>query len=201
MGMNYIEQIETIKKWLKENLSEEKYLHSIGASETAKSLAVRFGENPEKAEIAALMHDIAKCLNYDELIKMIVDNSIEISDSERENPKTLHSPVGAYMAREKFGIEDQDIINSIKNHTLGRIEMSVLEKIVYLSDKIEPYTREEAYRNRIIKKLDETNNLDEAILICYESTIKHLLDKRFVIATQTIDVWNQLIANLNNSNC
>ncbi|MCK7521183.1 MAG: hypothetical protein MZV64_27610 [Ignavibacteriales bacterium] len=71
--------------------------------------------------------------------------------------------------------------------------MTKLEKIVYLADKIEPNTREEEFRNKVLNKLKETQNLDEALLICYEATIKSLLDRKMIINIQTIEIWNNLI--------
>lgn len=187
-----------IYKWLKENLSNERYMHSLGTEKVARELAQRFGADPEKAAFAGLIHDIAKCLTNDELIKIINDNNILVSASELKSYKTLHAPVGAYIAKQKFKINDEEILNSIRFHTIGRVNMSLLEKIVFIADKIEENTRDKEFIDKIKKILDQTENIDEALLLCYNSTIKSLLDRRLFINTQTIDVYNYLLEEVSN---
>ncbi len=187
---------EKIKIWLKEKLKEDRYQHVLGAAEIARDLAQRFGINQEKAEIAALAHDAAKCISAEELLNIINENNIQISEMEKSSKKTLHAPVSAYFAKEEFDIDDKEILDAIRWHTLGRVNMTTLDKIVFLADKIEPYTRDKDFREKVYRKLDETNNLDEAVLLCYDATIRSLLDRRMIIAPQTIEVWNNLLSCL-----
>ena len=184
-----------IKKWIKGRLQcdEERYLHSLGAEEKARELAVRFGADEEKAALAALIHDNAKCFPYKELVKIVDDNKFPIEDAIKNNHKILHAFAGAYLAQKELGINDEDILNAIMYHTTGRKEMSLLEKIVYLSDKLETKTRPPEYLDKINKVLEETNDIDKTILLTIDLTIRSLLDRKLVINSQTIEVWNHLI--------
>lgn len=188
-----INQID-IKEWIKNRLQsdEERYLHSLGAEEAARELAIRFGADVEKAAISALIHDNAKCFPYKELVEIVEDNKFPIEEDIKNNPKILHAFAGAYLAQKELGINDEDVLNSIMYHTTGRVEMTLLEKIVYLSDKIENKTRPLEYRNQIVKILEETNDIDKTILLTIDLTIRSLLDRKLVINSQTIDVWNHL---------
>lgn len=188
-----------IKNWLKKRLKGEKYSHSIGAEETARELASKFNIDADKAAFAALLHDNAKYISADKMLEIVNENNLPVFDMEKETPKTLHSPVGAYIAQTELGIEDSEILNAIRYHTIGKVNMTDLEKIVFLADKIEPYTRDSKFREKVLTVLDQTNNLDEAVLLCYEATIKNLVNKRLLINIQTIEVWNSLVANLKNT--
>jgi len=189
--------ITDIKKWLKEILNEERYLHSLGAEEKARELAERFGADVDKAAFAALIHDNAKCFSVAELKQIIKENNIPVSELELKSYKTLHSPVGAFIAQKELNIEDKDILNAIRFHTVGRIDMGLIEKIVFLADKIEENTRNKDFIDKINRILDETENLDEAVLECYDATIRSLLDRKMIINPQTIDVYNSLLLKLN----
>ena len=182
---------------LKGRLEEERYSHVLGAEETARDLAKRFNVDEDRAALAALLHDNAKHIPNEELLEIIDENNLPVSEIEKKSIKVLHAPVGAYLAQKEFGINDPEILSAIRYHTTGRVNMTDLEKIVYLADKIEPYTREEATRQKIINKLNETNDLDEAILLTYDMTIRSLLDRKMVMNPDTIDVWNSLITRLN----
>ena len=186
-----------IKEWIKNRLQcdEERYLHSLGAEEAAKELALRFGADVEKAALAALIHDNAKCFEYKELVKIVEENKFAIEDAVKNNPKILHAFAGAYLAQKELGIDDEDVLKAIMYHTTGRVEMTLLEKIVYLADKIETKTRPPEYRNKIVNLLEETNDVDKTILLTIDLTLRSLLDRKLVINSQTIDVWNNLVTN------
>lgn len=190
--------ISSIKDSLKKRLSEEKYIHSVGVAETAVELAKKFGADVAKAEIAGLLHDVAKCMGFQEYIAIIKENNLDISEEEMQSKKAVHSPIGSFIAQNEFGIEDPEILSAIRWHTLGNENMTLLEKIVYLADKIEPYTRPLEYREPIVKKIEETNNLDEGILITYGYTIKSLVDRNMYINLSTIKIWNKLLIESRN---
>ena len=183
--------IDYIKSWLKENLNEERYEHSLGTAECAKMLAEKYGIDGEKAYFAGLIHDCAKCLHWEETEKIL--HYISLEEGEFENYKTHHAPVGAYLAAEEFGVDDPEILSAIRWHTIGKLDMSLFEKIIFLADKIEIRTRPKEYREPITKMLDEDNGLDKALLLCYENTIKSLVDRKLTICTATIDIYNELL--------
>lgn len=183
--------IDYIKSWLKENLNEERYEHSLGTADCAKMLAEKYGIDTEKAYFAGLIHDCAKCLDREKTEKIL--HSVSLQEGELENPKTHHAPAGAYLAAEEFGVEDEDILSAIRWHTIGKLDMTLFEKIIFLADKIETRTRPKEYREPISKLLDEENGLDKALLLCYENTIKSLVDRKLTICTATVDIYNELI--------
>lgn len=190
--MDYIKiSAEELLSWLKENLNEERYEHSLGTADSAKQLAQIYGVDVEKAYVAGLLHDCAKCFSTEKLLE-IIDANLDIEETEKENYKTLHAPVSAFVAQTEFGVEDNEILSAIRWHTLGNPNMTNFEKIIFLADKIETRTREEWYAEPIRKFLEEENGLTKAILQCYKQTIKSLVDRDLKICPLTIEIYNSL---------
>ena len=131
------EQILKMQKKLKSELDYYRYEHTMGVMHTAACLAMRYDEDVERALIAGLLHDCAKCIPADEKIKMCKKNHIEISAAEKSNPGLLHAKLGAFLAKEKYGITDEGILRAITFHTTGCPEMTLLDKIIYIADYIE----------------------------------------------------------------
>lgn len=188
--------IEEIKTWLKENLNEERYSHSLGVAQCAKELAAKYNSDEDKAYLAGLVHDCAKCCKNEDLYD-ILTTKMHCNMEELLNPKTYHSPAGAYLAKELFDIEDKEILDAIYCHTVGKENMSVFEKIIFLADKIEPNTRDAKWRNHILEVLKQQNGLDKALLECYEYTIKSLVDRQLKICLTTIKIYNELLDDVN----
>jgi len=195
--MNYIKSDEkAIFNWLKKNLDEERLLHSIGTARCAADLAIKFGLDDEKAYITGLLHDCAKCLKKEDMVRVARD--LDLDENELSNFKVIHAPVSAYMARREFGIEDEEILSSIRLHTLGKMCMSKFEKIIFLADKIEPMTRDLEFRDKILMFLNEENGLNKALFICYKETIKSLVKRDLKICQTTIDIYNNMLAEREN---
>jgi len=180
-----------IKKWLKENLNEERYYHTLGTADCAKELANKFGLNEEKAYLAGLLHDCAKCFSNEKLLE-IINKNLKIEQSEMQNYKTLHAPVSAYIAEKEFGVSDSEILSAIRWHTLGKLDMTDFEKIVFIADKIEPNTRDKEYSEKIRILLNEENGINKALLKCYKETIKSLCKRNLKICIITIEIYNKL---------
>lgn len=196
--MDYIKlSLEETNKWLKENLNEKRYQHSLGTAECAKELAKHFGQNEEKAYIAGLLHDCAKCFSDEKLLEIIDKYLDDVDSDERSNKKTLHAPGSYYIAKTVFGLEDAEMLSAIRWHTLGKINMTDFEKIIFLADKIELRTRSEDYRKKITKDLYSENGLNKAILECYKETIKSLVDRDLKICPLTIEIYNNLQKSIN----
>lgn len=199
--MNYTKiSKDEILKWLKEHLTEERYIHSLGTAECAKELAQRYNEDEEKAYIAGLLHDCAKCFDKEKLME-IINKNLQVDENELMNYKTLHAPVSAYCAQKDFGISDNEILSAIRWHTLGKKDMTTFEKIIFLADKIEPNTRDADYRKQIYKILEEENGLNKALLRCYKETIKSLVKRELKICPLTIDIYNNLVDITNSKEC
>ena len=190
--MDYIKY----KEWLKANLNEERYEHSLGTAECAFELAKIYGEDEEKAYLCGLIHDCAKCFSNDEL-KNIICDCADLCDGELINPKTFHAPAGAICAKNELGICDDEILSATRWHTLGKLDMSTFEKIIFLADKIEKRTRPIEYRKPIEEALNK--GLDYALLVCYGNTIKSLVDRNLKICMQTIEIYNNLLNNLDSN--
>ena len=185
----------SIKKWLKDNLNEERYEHSLGTAECASELAEQYGLDKEKAYLTGLIHDCAKCLSKDELLE-IMHNMEGIDNDEYLNPKTHHAPAGAEVAKKVFNIKYYEILSAIRWHTLGKTGMNNFEKVIFIADKIEPRTRTEDYVQPIREALKEDNGLNKALFVCYKNTIKSLVDRELRICPATIDVYNELLSVL-----
>ena len=127
--------------WLREkvleHLDEHRVAHVAGCESEAVRLAMHWGEDPELAAEAGILHDITKSLSYDEQLQLCEKYGIINNNSELEAPKLLHAKTGAAMARELFGVSDT-VYEAIRWHTTGKPDMSLLEKILYLADYIEP---------------------------------------------------------------
>ncbi len=181
--------IEELKEKLHGCLNEERYIHSLGVMEMAEKLAGEYGCNIEKAVLAGLLHDCAKCLSNEELLKY----SDSFEECEKLSSKTWHAPVGAIIAKRDYGIEDKEILSAIRWHTIGKKDMSDFEKVIFLADKIEHRTREIEFRQKIESVLDAEHNLDAGLLKSFKITIKSLLKRNLPICYQTIEVYNNLI--------
>ena len=172
-----------IRKQLAKVLDSKRYEHTQGVAYTSAALAMRYGEDIQKAELAGLLHDCAKCLDNEKKIHICKKHNITISEAEFNNPFLLHAKVGGYLAKTKYKIDDEDIINAVLYHTTGRPGMSLLEKIVYIADYIEP-GREH------VSNLDEVRNLcfrdlDEALLQILEDILVHLKESKKEIDPMT----------------
>ncbi|AIY05219.1 HAD superfamily protein [Planococcus sp. PAMC 21323] len=162
--MDHNQMLQTVK----ERLPENRYTHVLGVVETAVDLAKRFAVSESNAKTAAILHDVAKFSDRDWMKSIIV--------SEKMDPLLLeyhaelwHAPVGAYLAKTEFGVEDEDILNAIRYHTTGRESMSDLEKVVYIADLVEP--------NRKFSGVEELRQLKERGLdVMMEASIKHSIE-------------------------
>lgn len=193
--------IDYILNYLKENLTEKRYSHSLGSAESAKKLAIKYNLDPDKAYLAGLVHDCAKNFDNEELLNIIKNEIKEgFLESELKNYKVYHSIVAPYIAKREFEIDDKEILSAIRKHTIGSVDMTLFDKIIFLADKIEENTRSEEYAfdmREIIKKDNSIETLDRAIFICFEKTIKSLVDRKLYICPITIDVYNALLEKLN----
>ena len=181
---------EKAMSWLKGNLDEKRLLHSLGTAQCAVELAQKFGVDEKRAYIAGLLHDCAKCVDMEKLHE-IADN-LDLPEDEKTNEKVIHAPVSAYLVKTEFGIEDEEILSSIRWHTIGKVDMTLFEKVVFLADKIESNTRDLDFRNKVLLFLEDENGLEyglnRAIMLCYRETIKSLVGRGLKICQSTIDI-------------
>lgn len=176
-------ELHKIRKQLVKALDSKRYEHTQGVAYTAAALAMRYGEDVQKAELAGLLHDCAKCLDNEKKIHICKKNDIAITEAEQRNPFLLHAKVGGHLAKTKYKIDDEDIINAVLYHTTGRPGMSLLEKIVYIADYIEP-GRENAPNLDDVRKLC-FQDLDDALLRILEDILVHLKESEKEIDPMT----------------
>ena len=122
-----------------DRLSEKRYGHTLRVAATAEDLARTHGLDPDRARLAALLHDAAREIGEPEtFLRLATEWTIPVGEPERESPKLLHGPVAAELSRRELGVEDEDVLEAIRVHTVGRPGMGELALVLYVADKIEP---------------------------------------------------------------
>lgn len=164
--------IKKIRKAMEKTLDTKRFEHTLGVAYISAALAMRYDCDVQKAQTAGMLHDCAKCMSNEKRLNICRKHNIAVNEIERRNPFLLHAKVGSYIAMQKFNIHDSDIINAILNHTTGRPDMSLLEKIVYVADYIEP-GRKQAPNLKEIRRL-AFDDLDEALFKILNDTLVYL---------------------------
>jgi predicted HD superfamily hydrolase involved in NAD metabolism len=177
---------------VKEQITERRYIHTLGVVESAIELAERYGADVKKAELAAIFHDYAKFRPKEEMEQIIIAENMDPELLEY-NMELWHAPVGAYLVKKEAGITDTEILDAIAHHTSGRVGMSLLDKVVYLADYIEP--------GRSFPGVDEVRqtakqNLDHAVIQALRNTVVFLMKRNQAIYPDTFKTYNDLIMNL-----
>lgn len=184
--------INMIKEQIKLNLINERYEHSVRVAETAHMLALRFNFNADKAYIAGLLHDCAKDMNADKLIETAIKIGVKINKVQRQKPlKFLHPQIGAYIAENHYGVNDEEILQAIKYHHEGSVDMTEFDKIIALSDMIEPQRTFDDVNE--LRKILETD-IDEAYFYAYKNIITNYIKIDSFLEDNRITVYNHLLS-------
>lgn len=186
---NDIFDFNSFESIVKSKLSLKRYNHSLFVQETAVKLAKIYNADIINASAAGLLHDITKDEGYDSQLKMSEEFGIMLSNEERCMPQILHAATGAGYIEHILKINNKDILNAVRYHTTGRKNMSLLEKIVYIADYIEP--------SRTFEGLDSVRNLaytdlDSALYLAIKMSVKYIVSKDKLLHTDTIDCYNNL---------
>ncbi len=176
-----------IKKTLSKQLDTKRYEHTVGVAYTAASLAMRYGADMEKAYLAGLLHDCAKCIETDEKLALCKKYKVKLTQFETDNPFLIHAKLGSCLAEKKYGIEDPQILSAIRYHTTGKPNMSLLEKIIFSADYIEP-------GRKPIPGLEEIRQIifvdfDRAVCLILEGTMRHLKNKEQPIDEMSVEAY------------
>ncbi|MBR6070293.1 MAG: bis(5'-nucleosyl)-tetraphosphatase (symmetrical) YqeK [Ruminococcus sp.] len=168
-------------------LSQKRLQHSLNVAAECRKLAEKYGEDPDKAYFAGLLHDICKELPAEEQKELVLSSGYAVCREELETRSLWHAIAGAYYVKSKLGVEDIDILNSIRFHTVGRAGMTRLEEIVYLGDLI---SAERDYKD--VDKMRKITyiSLDEAMLEAFSFSIKNQVKKNGVIPLCTVEGYN-----------
>ncbi|HHW48424.1 MAG TPA: HD domain-containing protein [Clostridiaceae bacterium] len=175
---------------LRSAISKKRFIHSINVMNCAVELAKRYEVDTEKAAIAGLLHDCAKNIEGDEALRLCEKFNIELDNVTRYQPSLLHGPLGSKIAEIEYGISDREILSAIYYHTTGCENMSLLEKIIYIADYIEPGRRfpgVEEVRKTVFE------NIDAAIIMSLDRTIKHVLLRGGLLHPNTVNARNYMI--------
>lgn len=179
----------SIKKSLAKELTEKRFYHTLGVEAVSFSLAIQHNCDMDKALLAGLLHDCAKCLPNQELLIQCDKYNLPVSDVERRNPYLLHGKLGAYYSELNYGITDKEVHSAIAYHTTGKPDMTLLEKIVFTADYIEPGRSSDRIPDLgEIRKL-AFSNLDEAVVRILSNTIKYLKSEGQEIDQLTIKAY------------
>ena len=179
-----------IRKKLKKKLDPMRFEHTLGVTYTCQALAMRYEYDLHKAELAGLLHDCAKRFDNETMLLKCQEREIPMTDGELRDPSLLHAKLGAWYAREKFGVEDQEILTAIECHTTGKTDMTLLDKILYVADYIEPgrYKAEELPKMRKLAFID----LDLACLSIMESVLRYLESTNCPIDQTTVEACEDM---------
>lgn len=190
--MKKVSRVELIKT-LEQELSYKRFIHTLSVAGTASSLAMCYGADLEKAETAGLLHDCAKCMDVRKMQKVCEKAGLTVSSFEADSGSLFHSKAGSVLAAEKYGITDPDMINAIRYHTTGRPGMSLLEKIIFVADYIEP-GRFTAKNLPLIRRL-AFSDIDEALMKILYDTLVYLNSTGLVVdpmTQKTYDYYKQI---------
>lgn len=168
-------QIMMLRKSLISKLEPMRYEHSLSVSYTCMNLAMRYGYDLDKAELAGLMHDCGKRYSDDIILKKCIKHGIPLTEAELNTLPVLHARYGVWLAEHKYGITDREVLDAIGCHTTGRPEMTVLDKILYVADYIEP--RRYKAGNLPAVRVLAYKDLDEAVYAILRGTLEYL-DKK-----------------------
>lgn len=182
------EIILNLRDDLKEKLSPQRYEHTISVSFICTALAMRYGADLEQSELAGLLHDCAKYYGDGNIIKKCEKQNIFLTSDELKAPVMLHAKYGAWLAEHKYGIEDKEVLDAIRWHTTGRPDMSLLEKIVFTADYIEP-RRDKAADLPVVRSVAFID-LDECVYIILKGTLEYLEGKGYFVDSMSVQAYD-----------
>ncbi|MBR5970218.1 MAG: bis(5'-nucleosyl)-tetraphosphatase (symmetrical) YqeK [Lachnospiraceae bacterium] len=173
--MKPVKQIAHLRKKLEKLLDEKRLEHTIGVAYTAASLAFVHGADPHQALLAGMLHDCAKYLDDAQMLTLCKKHDIPVSEVEEQAPSLLHAKLGAYFAKKEYEVTDEAVLDAIRCHTTGRPAMTLLEKLLFIADYIEP-------NRKVLPRIDEIrreafSDPDLCVLHITEDTLQYLKEK------------------------
>jgi predicted HD superfamily hydrolase involved in NAD metabolism len=178
-----------IRALLEQSLKRKRFEHSLGVCDEAVKMARLFGADEKKAYTAGLLHDCAKCLTHDEENELMARYKFEPDEMTKKCHPVLHAPLGALVAKHIYKVEDEEILDAIRYHTVARRGMTLLDKIVYVADMTEP--------NRDFDGVSELRQLaakdiDKAFKAAIRQGLIHNIKKETFIHPGTLEAWNEI---------
>ena len=179
-----------IYRMIEARLPHKRFQHTLRVLETAQKLCLLYGGDRSKMRLAALLHDYAKPLGFDQMIDAITAAGLQVPPDAASYPEILHADASAALAITEFNINDPDIIKTIRSHTVGNDSLSIEDKVLYLADYVEDgrdfpgvgELRELTYKD-----------MDAAMLLGCDMSILELVARRKLIHPMTINCRNSII--------
>jgi len=175
-------------QFVQPQMTEKRFQHTLRVAETAVQLARKYGIDPYQAELAAVLHDYAKCRDLNELKRWIEASALP-KDLVLYHHELWHGPVGALLVKRELGIRDPEVLDAIHYHTTGRAHMSQLELVVFLADYIEPGRNFDGLE--AVRQASEESLLKGAWLAS-KNTIRYLMEKQGTIYPDSFHAYNDL---------
>lgn len=185
------EKYKAIDKYVREKLSDKRYIHSISVMNRALEYAKLYGANEQDAIYAGLIHDVAKEVPKNQRVLLAEELGIQLDEIEKKETALIHAKMGAYIAKHTFDLND-DICNAIRTHTTGCANMTLLQKIIYLADFTSEDRDYEIAKevNRIAQK-----NLNDAMIAALRGSLNFILTEGHLVHPLGIEAYNYLLLN------
>ncbi|MBD5143465.1 MAG: bis(5'-nucleosyl)-tetraphosphatase (symmetrical) YqeK [Oscillospiraceae bacterium] len=180
-------QVKTKIAFLERTLSAKRFKHSCNVARAAKLLAQQYGADMQKAYFAGLVHDICKEMNFEKQYELVKAGNFKPDFAELHSKKLWHGIAGAYFLQQEFHIEDMDILNAVRFHTVGRANMSILEEIIYIADMI---SEERDYKGVDKMRRLAQKNLQSAMLEALRDAVSSVMKKNGFVPVYTIEAYN-----------
>lgn len=184
---------EQAKKLVKKNLSEKRYTHTKNVKKMAVKLAKRWGADPEKAALAAILHDAAKELPKDRQLQIFAENAIIAENAPMRPTSVWHGIAAAILCETEWGVHDPEVLSAIRCHTTGKPGMSLLDKIIYMADMT---SAERDYPGVEALREEEFEDLDMALLHALKRTIDFVKEKGGRLDDQSVAAYEDLCAQI-----
>ena len=181
---------EKLLQSIEQRISKRRLTHTLGVEKTAIRLAERYGCDVEKTSIAALLHDVAKPYDKQAALEKAREMGVSFDVYERCEPSLMHGPLGAAIAEADYGVKDEEILSAIRYHTTGRKDMSLVEKIIYMADLIEPSREFEGLKQ--LRELCE-KDLDQALTLALRREIVHVIECGFLLHPRSVEALDDLL--------
>ncbi len=178
------------ENYIKDLMSEKRYIHSLGVRDEAMRLAKLYGADLEKAYLAGLLHDITKDFTFEQSVELAEKYGVKLEEIDKVEHKLVHGHIGAYYVKNELGIDDDEIFEAIYYHTTSKAGMRLLTKIIYIADIIEP---NRTYNGVETLRALAYSDLDKAVFNGLRNTIIKLTNNGRMLHTETVNAMNDLI--------
>lgn len=181
--------LHEVQRALEKRLKPGRYQHTLGVADTAKRLAERYGVDPQRAYLAGLLHDCAKWMRYEDMAALVKDGVPDLSEDELKTEPVLHAPAGMLVAQRDYGVRDPEILSAIRKHTLGGAGMTALEKLIYVSDFVEPNRK--PFPGLAEAQALAESDLNAAARLCARLTSEHVISTGGVPDARTLQTMEE----------